>query len=608
MPDTQMLPYYPKLSGLITLDNIPSSLDFVKNISNSIFGRIFYKNYQESVSPSGDSAFYSLAIVSKTRLDFDLIYGIKFVLNRDHEDGGISSFPITVQYNWPIIAYIKRFDLDTFSFSPEDIFNIALVSLNISEERLINEAINVFVNSSEDPIHQFVDDLNAELQDDFTEPIPYPESEDRISELAASINTVYGDGAAFAIFAAYILNKTDLSATKSNLKLFFKNILPEDIEDYILNIIKPYALVTLESTASIEFPRNVLKPWMYDANGELESDADETHKTYFDFAKGVFYADTNAGIGYNVELAGTLNPDFSEIGNTGLLLQIEKLKLDLSKTKNIPEADAYGYPADFVGVYADALSITLPPKWFSEQSIYQSTLRLGGYDLLIGSGGVNGTFALEAVPVSNGEGAVTSFFSEYFTFNFPITGLKVNDNKEIVEVPILNNEGLLTYINSLTDRNQYRFNFPLDLITKSDNELVTINNQNEFRTLINSFTGDNDYMWLNLGKDKNSWAVGFKKFDISFLHGQVTSSHIQAALKLKKFKKIGDENNPELSQIDFYGEWESKENFKLSAGFLPDGISMTLFKHVILTLQTAGAGKRKRELLYRSRYENKISE
>ncbi|GGG67332.1 hypothetical protein GCM10007332_32720 [Epilithonimonas arachidiradicis] len=558
-----------------------------------MFSKIYYKNYQASVSPSGESAFYSLAIVSKTRIDFNLVFGMKFVLNRDF--ASISSFPVTVQYNWPILAYLKQFDLENFSFTPEDIFDIALVCLNISEQRVINEAINVFVNSTGDPIRQFVDDVNRELGDDLSAPIPYPISNDRISELVSSINTAYGKGSAFAVFGSYILSKADLSETKNNLKRFFKNILPEDINDYILRIIKPYALITLESTASIEFPRNILKPWFVDGDGVLIEDPDKDKKTFFEFAKGLLYADTDAGMGYNVELAGTLDPKYSEIGNTGLLIQIERLKLDLSKTKNIPEADAYGYPNDFIGVYADALSITLPPKWFSGKSTRQSTLRLGGYNMLIGSGGLNGTFALESVPVSNGSGAVTSFFNNHFSFNYPVTGLKVIGGEEIIEVNITsyddnNNNSLLSYINSLKDKNQYRFKYPLS-ITKSNNQIVIINSQDEFRALINSYIGDTDYMWLNLGKEKNSWAIGFKKFDISFFHGQVTSSHLQAALQVPKFKKSGtspDDNTPLL--IDLYGEWESKNNFKLSANFPADQMSITLFNYVTLNLQTAELG------------------
>lgn len=56
MPNTSQ-PYYPKLSNLITLDQLPSSLDFVKNMAQAMFNKIFYKNYQASISPLGESAF-----------------------------------------------------------------------------------------------------------------------------------------------------------------------------------------------------------------------------------------------------------------------------------------------------------------------------------------------------------------------------------------------------------------------------------------------------------------------------------------------------------------------------------------------------------------------
>ncbi len=166
--------------------------------------------------------------------------------------------------------------------------------------------------------------------------------------MVVSINNSYGDGAALASFTTYILDNFSISNTKNNLKLFFKAILPTDIDEYIHEIITPYAAVTLETSASIEFPRNILRPWIQNASGELSPDLDEAHKTYFDFAKAVFYADTASGIGYNIDIAGTLRPDYSEIGNTGLLIQIDRLKLDLSRTKNIPEADDYGYSPDFM--------------------------------------------------------------------------------------------------------------------------------------------------------------------------------------------------------------------------------------------------------------------
>lgn len=590
----QLNKYYPRLSNLVTLDSLPSSLDFVKNLADGIFSKIYYKNYQGSISPLGDSAFYSLSIVSKTKLKFNLIYGLKFVLNRDHDDDTISSFPVTVRYNWPVIAYLSKFDLDNFSFSPEEIFNVALVCLNISEETLINEIINVFVNSTGDPVHQFVDDLNAELGSAATVPIPYPTSGNRIKELISSINTTYGEGAAALVFSTYILDKFSLDETKNNVKKFFKRILPEDIDEYIKNIIRPHALVTLETSASIEFPRNVLLPWKAETvNGQqvLIQDPDENKKTYFDFAKAILYADTDAGIGYNLDLAGTLDPTFSEIGKTGLLIQIERLKLDLSKKRNIPEVEALGYPADFVGVYADAVSVVLPPKWFSKESTYQSTLRLGGYNLVVGSGGVTGTFALEAMAVSNGSGQVSSFFNDHFSFTYPIAGYKIKQDKTIQEVPINSYAELLSYVNSLSDKNQYRFKYPLT-VNKIGGPSSQIKSQDEFRNYINSFVSeDNGYMWLNLGKDHNkSWKIGFKKFDISFFHGQVTSSHLHARLELPKFKKEG--STSDLARIDVYGEWESKENFKLSAAFLPNGLKLNLFNILDFRLQSIEVGKK----------------
>ncbi|MFP3675218.1 hypothetical protein SB724_20605, partial [Bacillus sp. SIMBA_031] len=82
---------------------------------------------------------------------------------RDAQNGQISSFPVTVQYNWPIIGYISKFNLNNFSFSVEEIFNVALTTLNLDQTTVVNEFINVFVNTTGDPIKKFVDDLNAEL-------------------------------------------------------------------------------------------------------------------------------------------------------------------------------------------------------------------------------------------------------------------------------------------------------------------------------------------------------------------------------------------------------------------------------------------------------------
>jgi hypothetical protein len=60
-------------------------------------------------------------------------------------------------------------------------------------------------------------------------------------------------------------------------------------------------------------------------------------------------------------------------------------------------------------------------------------------------------------------------------------------------------------------------------------------------------------------------------------------------LKIKKFK--GADGDSELI-IAVDGEWESKENFKLAAAFLPKGLKMNLFKLLIFNLQRIEIGKK----------------
>ncbi|MFP3833437.1 hypothetical protein [Chryseobacterium sp. SIMBA_028] len=577
MPNTQLLPYYPKLSNLITLDNIPSSLGFVKNISQQVFSRVYYKDFQASVSSSGDSAFYSLSIVAKERINFDLVYGLKFVLNRDAQNGQISSFPVTVQYNWPIIGYISKFNLNNFSFSVEEIFNVALTTLNLDQTTVVNEFINVFVNTTGDPIKKFVDDLNAELGPYLTSPIPYPTSEDRIGELVNFLNTAYSRGAALAAFSTYIVGNIISANPKEQLKLFFKNILPQDIDEYIREIITPNAKITLETSASIEFPRNILKPWTTNSSGELIPDPSPDAKTYFDFAKAVLYADTVSGIGYDVDIAGSLGPStYSEIGNTGLLVQLDRLKLDLSKTKNIPEADAYGYSPDFTGVYARAVSVTFPPKWFYDEtnppSSSSATLRLGGYDMLVGTGGVSGTIMLESVPVAH-QGGGFEYYNDKFAFNYPVSLYKKNATTGEIGLVTANNyaelKTILQGLKAISDA-PFEFKFPLSLTPLAQADPIVFSNGANYQNYLSTLNGNNAMMWKRLG-GKNGFQVGFKSFDVTLNKNSVVSSNINGGLIIPKFTYPTDMPvvGGQPVQLEVAGHIEADGDFRLTAAAAP---------------------------------------
>ncbi|WP_293303060.1 hypothetical protein [Pedobacter sp. UBA4863] len=65
MPTKPVSPrYYPALSELITVDDLPDFLQFAETGLETLLSRIHYKNFQFSKSVRGDSAFYSLEVVT----------------------------------------------------------------------------------------------------------------------------------------------------------------------------------------------------------------------------------------------------------------------------------------------------------------------------------------------------------------------------------------------------------------------------------------------------------------------------------------------------------------------------------------------------------------
>ncbi|KFC19675.1 hypothetical protein [Chryseobacterium sp. FH1] len=416
--------YYPTLSSVITKEDIPEILGFLKEGLQNLLDKIHYKDLQYSKSPTGDAAFYSLSLVTPNRLDIELPgTGIYLVLNPDITGGDshISAFPITVEYQWKILAYLRAFSIDSFSFSPQQIFEVALRILNISEEQAIANFINLFVVPIDDnttALEQFVTDIN-----DLTDlNLPAPTEDTTITQIVMEMfSQSSGQYASVIALGAYI--SVDPNQALDKLKIYFKSFLPENIDDYIKEILIPKFRATLTLIAGIEFPRNMLIPVYPEGTIINNTDVsyepipvtnpnapikDQEPKALFTFAEALFYADTTQGFGYNMDIViNTITP--VQIGNTGLIVNIHNLKIDLSTKTNFPEADVDGRPPEFMGVYTEQTDIVLPKKWFSKDSNISQTLKISGKHLLIGTGGVSGTIALEAINTGNPPGQ-TDFF------------------------------------------------------------------------------------------------------------------------------------------------------------------------------------------------------
>lgn len=403
--------YYPRLSSIVSEQDIPDILGFIKTGVVNLLSKIHYKDLQYSKSAKGDAAFYSLSIVSK-RLDIEIPgTEIFLILNPDLTLGGdshISAFPITVEYEWKILAYLRQFSLGNFSFDPQQIFEVALRVLNVTEEQAIANFVNIFVQPTNDrtPLHQLVEDLNA-ANTSWDSPIPPPTSSTTITEIVQDIFSRSGKFASLIAFSSYIQTTNDIQDTANKVKTYFRSFIPQDIDDFIKDVILPKFRATLLLSAGIEFPRKMLKP-VYDENGinpydttitgnpleVIPADAEDNPKVMLTFGEALFYADTERGFGYNMDLVLKSNVP-GQIGNTGLIIDIQNLKIDLSTKDNIAEADADGRPKEFMGIYTDYTSITLPKKWFKE--VDNTTLQIAGYNLLAGTGGISGLIALETI-------------------------------------------------------------------------------------------------------------------------------------------------------------------------------------------------------------------
>ncbi|CAM1343795.1 hypothetical protein [Tenacibaculum amylolyticum] len=576
--------YYPKLSSILVKEDIPDILGFVKDGIVNLFDNIHYKDLQYNKSPRGDAAFYSLSIISKKRLDIEIPgTGIYLILNPDPDgDFNISAFPITVEYEWKILSYLRSFNLDQFDFSPQAFFEIALRALSISEEQAVTNFINTFTVPVDDTVtalEQFVNDIN-EANSGIT--LPTPTEDTSISTIVTELYSQSGNYASFIGFATYIL-KNDLEETKRKLKAFFESLLPEDIEEYIKDILIPKFSASLELSAGIEFPRNLLQP-VYPVDHPTHAllplpieNAETGHPLAgFTFGKALFYANTENGFGYQVDLElNTMTPVM--IGNSGIILNIERLKVDLSDTENIREADLEGRPATFKGVYADEVSVTLPAQWFDGGDNHPgTTAKLGGYSMLIGSGGISGTIILEAIQI--GLGVVSSYYEDNFKIQYPIEITANSETKTIASY-----SELLVHLNSLNGAS-YQFTYPFSVFDLETQALKTFNIASEYATYINGLPSNTPPPRLVKKFGENGFEIWFTSFDISFQQGKVTESNIKGGLKIPRLKDAkGD-----IASIEISGHIDDGGGFNLTAseqdGFEPINV-FDLFKIYINSLE-----------------------
>lgn len=385
--------FYPNIGTLVSLDDFPEELQFLETGLQHALDKIYYKELQYVQSNDGAQGYYNLVLVTGEQLKLDLFNtGFSIVINPGNT--GETLIPLTLNYNWPVLALISSFNLEGFSYLPADLQNILNQTLSLGDTDLLQTAVQVFEGSNELSNYKgFVDKVNQHYSLSGSDEIPYPQDDTSLNmteEIRGAIegSTVISDSIQEIVNQVYIID-TDNTTYQDNLNQFTQNLTGESIQDYIKRIIIPKIEASLSLAIGFAFPRNILLP--VDVSGNPIPDPEQSILV---FDTGDIEFSTQGGINFREEMAVSLNYP-SQIGNTGLGIDIVNAKLDLSKNSNIIEADLDGRSQDFIGIYAQYAAITLPQKWFN--NVDNTTLRIAGYNMLIGTGGISGTLALETV-------------------------------------------------------------------------------------------------------------------------------------------------------------------------------------------------------------------
>jgi hypothetical protein len=443
------LKYYPPISQLISREALPADVGILAGASataeqvlDRLLGSIRFKDLVVNQSADGDVKVYSLAIVGE-ELGITLPgTEVALLFFPGPSGSGEANIPLQFEWRWAIARYVRDFQAGLFSRSPGDFFDLFLKVASVSEADFVDGIVRAFVKDSESYVQLVRDvmsiiadyrDGHAGMADEsggilahadailtdldglipiLQDPQATPSSGDAAGAIAGRFRDISDQfdielDVCRITFDAVTRDVSDVTEMLNRLLVLFGSwfggVTWQDVEELL---VPRFDLALTKVPVALEFPRAWLVP--IDAATNLPN-SDETVKSRLTFDAGSVRYSTRNGLTF--QGASIFNFTPSTIGKTGLTLEITDAKVDWSRTTNIPEADAAGYPTDFVGVYIKFIEIGLPERWFSRHQggSGAATLAIIGRDVLIGTGGFSGEIGLEALvagkPDPNGPNA-----------------------------------------------------------------------------------------------------------------------------------------------------------------------------------------------------------
>lgn len=406
--------FYPSLSEILPIDNIPASLGPIKNGVQNLFQHLYYKDLQVEKSAAGDAAFYKLKLLAYQRIGFEIPgTGASIILNPDDSGLSITEIPISLGYKLEILKHVKDFQQNGFASDPSAYFNLFLDIIDVEPGELLQEVINVFI-SDPSPVQKFVTDFNAKYSAAIA--ITTNPNIDVFEDLITQIEGLNMDFAVVA-FTDFINTLNSFDEIFENIKALFKKWLGDINLDDIKRMFVPQVDLSVDNVAvGLEFPTslfrrvddNPISPSYLQPLIDPMSSGDVSSVLKVNL--GSIGWNSDDGFRFGTQLSASF--PLSEIMRTGFCLKLNGVKLDFSRTSNIPEATADGRPDDFIGAYITDAEILFPISWNHDGNA--STGELFASNLLVGTGGVSGTIGLKAMNANDPAPFIKVRFGEKF--------------------------------------------------------------------------------------------------------------------------------------------------------------------------------------------------
>jgi hypothetical protein len=393
--------FYPSLSTLLPLESMPPNLGFIQGVLQDVFDHLYYRDLQVQKTRLGEAGFYQLSLVVYKRLGIEIpgTGGAALVFNPG-SIGQTTEIPIALSYRWDILKYVKQFDPNALNELPRLLFELLVEAAGVDVAKLLAAFIDHVHAAEADPLQAFVDSYNLDrfpaVQLTLSaDPDPLVVVEDMLDQL----DTIQQVDVYELIFAALIDTATSVDDAFAQISALFSQWVNDLSAEDLKTLLIPHCSLAITGLSlALEFPRSVLKPVdgtgaVIHADSTIAEDQKQKSRLTFDVGSVSYGTDT----GLEFDALGNFAFDRSQIGDTGVIIGFTGMKLDLSRTRNIPEATADGRPNDFIGAYVQQATIELPAKWFGASPNSSPTdPKLTGENLILGSGGLSGRITLDA--------------------------------------------------------------------------------------------------------------------------------------------------------------------------------------------------------------------